>query len=490
MTLLERLLVGLALLAALLLILLTCRRRRLPPPPRLLVVLAIVIWGTIGAVEPPVSMRWLRAVDDLAIAYALIALLRWLVMGLVPALGWWKPTAKILQDLLALGVGAVITVVVLQRQAGLNLVGLVATSAVLTAVIGLAAQETLKDMFGGLMMQLDPPFREGDWIEVGTDSGTVDSLHLMDTVLRKTDRSLVILPNSKVVDTPMRRFPKNKVIGNRFSIALGYEIPPTRARELLEEVIRRHPEVVPEPKAIVWISSYDDAVVRYDLIAHHLGGTERRRLQMRSDLLEQIWYALEREGWTLPLPVRQVRRADQGRAEAHPAADNPSLTAELLRRSWLFAQLAPSQVEQLAPLVRCLRFGPQETIVHEGDEGNALFQVVSGEVEVFKEDGSPWGRSVVVLGTDQIFGEMTLCTGETRTATVRARGECVLLEVERQDLLPLVVADTGLLQQLAEIVSRRRAELEKLSSRAAAERETSILEKMRLLFTDTPESLL
>ena len=158
------------------------------------------------------------------------------------------------------------------------------------------------------------------------------------------------------------------------------------------------------------------------------------------------------------------------------------LTAELLRRSWLFTQLDPEQVNRLAPEVRCLRFGSGETIVGEGEEGEALFQVVDGEVEVFKADGSPLGRSVAVLGRDQIFGEMTVCTGEPRTATVRSRGECVLLEVERDDFMPLVEDDAGVLDALAAIVGQRRSELEKLSSPDAARRQTSILERMRDLF--------
>lgn len=89
---------------------------------------------------------------------------------------------------------------------------------------------------------------------------------------------------------------------------------------------------------------------------------------------------------------------------------------------------------------------------------------------------------MAVLGRDQIFGEMTVCTGEPRTATVRARGECVLLEVERDDFMPLVEDDAGVLDALAAIVGQRRSELEKLSSPDAARRQTSILERMRDLF--------
>jgi CRP-like cAMP-binding protein len=240
--------------------------------------------------------------------------------------------------------------------------------------------------------------------------------------------------------------------------------------------------VLKEPAPEVWISAYEDSQIRYELLTYQQGASEGERLRLRSELLEQIWYAVERQGWELPYPVRELQRRQPRSDPSHPTGVDAPLTAELLRRSWLFAQLDPDLVARLAPSVRCLRFGSGETIVAEGEEGEALFQVVQGEVEVFKADGSPLGRSVAVLGSDQIFGEMTVCTGEARTATVRARGECLLLEVEREDFMPLVEADAGLLEALAGIVSRRRAELEKLSSPDAARRQTSMLERMRHLF--------
>ena len=157
-------------------------------------------------------------------------------------------------------------------------------------------------------------------------------------------------------------------------------------------------------------------------------------------------------------------------------------TSEVLRRSWLFSQLEESKVEQLAERVRWIRFGPGETIVREGDQGTALFQVVRGSVEVFKHDGTPQGRSVARLERDEIFGEMGFCTDSPRSATVRSCGEAVLLEVNRGDLLPMLETDPSLLDQLSLIVATRRAELERLSSRDAAERRNSILQRMQVLF--------
>jgi len=475
----ERLLLA-ALLAILVLGLgVLVRRRQLPRPPLRLTLLGLGLWAVFAGISPPPGLAWLAAVGDLGIAYGLIGLAMWLVLECPPALQWWPPTARILRDLLRIGLGAIATVLVLQSKAQLNLVGLLTTSAVLTAVVGLAAQETLKDLFAGIELQLDPPFRIGDWISVGDAAGVVESLNLKNTTLRCLDNGTMQVPNNKLVDTPLRRFSAQEPAGNRFSPALGYEIPPGQARELLQAVLNRHPLVLDTPAPLVWISKFDDSWISYELLPFYRNGAERHRLRMRSELLEQIWYVLQRRGWSLPYPGLQL----QARPKlAEPPPRDADTTSEVLRRSWLFSQLDTHQVDQLARRVHWIRFGPGETIVREGDPGTSLYQVVRGVVEVFKDDGSPQGKAVARLDSDEIFGEMGFCTGSPRSATVRSRGESELLEVQRHDLLPILETDPSVLEQLSLIVATRRAELERLTGQDADERRNSILQRMQDLF--------
>ena len=479
MTLPERLLV--AVLLALLVVGLgvLSRRRGLPRPPLRLMLLGLLLWALLQDIPTPVGLRWLAAAGDLGLSYGLIGLGLWLLIECPPALGWWRPQARILRDLLRIGLAALATVLVLQHRAQLNLVGLVTTSAVLTAVVGLAAQEALKDLFAGIELQVDPPFRVGDWIALGEVSGVVESLNLLTTTLRGVDNGTLQVPNSKVLDAPLRRFAQQDAAGNRFSLALGYEIPPGQARELLVQALNRHPLVLDDPAPIVWISKFDDSWISYELLAYHRNGSEGHRLRVRSELLEQIWYVLQRQGWSLPYPALQLQ--PRPKANLAPQEEGDS-TGAALRRSWLFSQLDPDRVESLAPRVSWICFGPGETIVREGDAGTALYQVARGSVEVFKRDGTPEGRVVARLDRDELFGEMSFFTGSPRSASVRSRGEAVLLEVSRHDLLPILESDPSLLEQLSLIVATRRAELERLSSQDAVERRASILERMQDLF--------
>ncbi|MBM5827421.1 MAG: mechanosensitive ion channel [Cyanobacteria bacterium M_surface_7_m2_040] len=428
-------------------------------------------------------LAWIRLAVDLLVIYAGLLLLGWLLLELPTRLWGWRGPSKILRDLLILLIGAAITVVVVQQRGQVNLVGLVTTSAVLTAVIGLAAQETLKDLFAGITLQLDPPFREGDWIDLGEVRGMVTQLTLMNTHLSAMDGGQIVLSNSTVAQETLRRFRPGQAVGTRLSVGLDYSLPPSEALALLRRVLNLHPGVLEAPAPQVWVGAYGASAINYEILAFQRELGDRAAFSLRSDLLEQIWYALERSGQSVPFPVMELRRRSP-----HPHASSLDFSragaqerAELLALNPLLAPLSREQLQQLAPLTRCLRFASGEVIVREGDPGDALFQVVSGRVEVQKHNPGGEPLPVAQLSSGDVFGEMTVCLGELRNATVRATEQTVLLEVERSDLLPLIDSDPELLERIATLVSERRSRLEMVSSSLGASRD-SLLLRMRQLF--------
>jgi small-conductance mechanosensitive channel len=146
------------------------RHRRLPTLPLRLPLLAIATWALLSSLPlqglPPAYRVWVLLTDDLLLTYAAILIALWATLQVPAHLGLWRPPPQLLMQLLTLGSGALATVVLVKQSARLDLVGLVTTSAVLTAVIGLAAQESLKDLFAGLELQLGDDFTEGDFLEL------------------------------------------------------------------------------------------------------------------------------------------------------------------------------------------------------------------------------------------------------------------------------------------------------------------------------------
>ncbi|MEB3335330.1 MAG: mechanosensitive ion channel family protein [Cyanobacteriota bacterium] len=475
----------LLLMGGLMAIRLVCRRRRLPAPPLRLPLMAALAWALVASLPPgsfigPPQGLWLSLTDDLLVAFATIRLVLWLALELPGGLGWWRRPPDLLLQLLGFGGSALAAVVILRQGARLDVLSLVTTSAVITAMVGLASQEALKDLISGLELQLSEDFRLGDWIELpGGQQGIVTSISWRDCSLRTLDDCLLVVPNSMITAQVLNNRSHFGHCAQRISVGLDYDFPPARALALLTAVVTAHPDVLRDPAPRVRLVRFDDSAITYELLVWNVAAGVSQ-LELRSDLLTQIWYALRREGQTIPFPVRQVEPR-----RATPVADlDTPLSLERgqeLLAGGLFANLSDPQRRRLLESSPSPCFGPGEVIVREGAEGESLYVVLRGQVEVSKALD---GRSKVVarLGPGEVFGEMTLFLDAPRSATVRALEECRLLRVGRPAVGALLADDPALLERLATLVTARRAELEQLSQEEAHAQKPGLLQTMKGLF--------
>lgn len=464
-----------------------CRRHRLPPFPLAWAVLAALFWALLASFPlgglPLPQRLWVSLADDLLLAFAAIRLLLWLILELPGGLGWWRKPPELLVQLLTLGGSALAAVVILRQGARLDLLSLLTTSAVLTAVVGFAAQEALKDLISGLELQLSDDFCLGDWIELsGGEQGIVTSISWRDCCLRTLDDVLLVVPNSKITADVLKNRSHFGRCAQRFRVGLDYSFPPARAQRLLCDVVAAHPEVLSDPAPRVRLANYDDSAITYEIQVWIRTPGLRAQLDVRSALLSQIWYALRRVGQSIPFPVRQV---EPRRSVPVPGLDAPFPGENLalgLSGSGLFADLSDSQRQDLVEVSTVLWFAPGEVIVQEGAEGESLYVVLQGTVEVSKQLES---QQVVVrqLGMNEVFGEMTLFLDAPRSASVRALDECRLLEVERSAVQALLKNDPALLDRFAALVALRQAELNHLSQEERHAHSTGLLATMRRLFS-------
>jgi CRP-like cAMP-binding protein len=105
---------------------------------------------------------------------------------------------------------------------------------------------------------------------------------------------------------------------------------------------------------------------------------------------------------------------------------------KVLRSSPLFDMLSPPEIEFLAELSRPRRFAAGEAVFHEGDQGDSLFVLARGAVEVISRHAGK-DRQLAVLEVPAAFGEMSLIDREVRSATIRAKGECLALQLSAEN---------------------------------------------------------
>jgi CRP-like cAMP-binding protein len=194
----------------------------------------------------------------------------------------------------------------------------------------------------------------------------------------------------------------------------------------------------------------------------------------------RAYYEFNRRGIAFPYPIRGVVRV---RPDDPRAAARAATFERVVRGTDIFAPLSDDQCAELVRLAHQRLFGAGETIVREGEPGASVFLVCAGEVDVTM---GPAATRVARLPTGAPFGEMSMLTGEPRSATVSAVVDSELLEIAAHDFRRLVLADAELLGKMSVAVAARRSTLEglreALEPEAVSEAPVGLLERIQQFF--------
>lgn len=133
---------------------------------------------------------------------------------------------------------------ILQNIFNLNITSLLAGAGVAGLAIAFAAQETIANVFGSIMIVLDRPFSVGDRVKIGSVDGSVEAVGLRSTQVRSLDGHLFCVPNRQVADGTIENISRRPTIKCPFSIGLTYDTTPEKMEEacrILHEILDGHP---------------------------------------------------------------------------------------------------------------------------------------------------------------------------------------------------------------------------------------------------------
>jgi CRP-like cAMP-binding protein len=186
---------------------------------------------------------------------------------------------------------------------------------------------------------------------------------------------------------------------------------------------------------------------------------------LRDAVRSRVYYAFRRHQIVIPYPIQvEMHRiepvVDEARALTHRAA--------ALHATPIFAPLDARTIEDVARGARLVQFGAHETIVREGQAGESMFVVAHGEARVMIAGASGATEEVARLKDGAFFGEMSLLTGDPRTATVVAVTDCDLFELPAVAFREIVAKNPAIVEMVTDAVTRRREELGRHRAAAAA----------------------
>lgn len=465
----------LAFLAAVLVIRTLCRR---PPLRRLTLALSLLaLTGSLALLRTllPWAAEALRpyllVLLVFSLAYTTLKVVEILLLDVVARRQGRELPPAILRDVASGVFAAIMLVIVLRAGLGVDVTALVATSAALSIILGLALQETLANVFAGLALILERPFEPGDWIQFGTRVGQVKEVSWRAVKLQilKQDDYLII-PNSVVAKTEFVNMSRPPRHGTSVDIGVVHGEPPNRVCRVLAQAAREVDGVLVAPEPVAVVLRFDPYAIVYRLM--YWVADFARLNEIQGAVLAHVWYALRRHGIPIPLPTSHVYSWTAVDVDATDRRRAVERVATLLRGVDFLAALSQDDLERLAAQARVAPFPHGVAVVRQGESGDSLYIVVSGRVQVLAtpyEGGTE--RALAILGAGDYFGEMSLMTGVPRSATVKTLEDMELLILDRDALRPILMSDPAVAERLSQTLAKRRGEHEETAQAAAMEEE-------------------
>lgn len=301
-----------------------------------------------GARWTEIVEAWQRISDGFAIGDTRIGLGALFTMILVFALGYGLtrllqatlrsavlPRTKLDiggRNALTVGVGYVgmtIAAIVAITAAGIDLTAFALVASALSVGIGFGLRTVVENFVAGLIMLIERPISEGDWIEVGEHMGIVKDISVRATRIEAFDRSDLIIPNSQLVAGLVTNYTRGKTVG-RLIVPVGvrYTSDSRHVEKVLLEVCEAHPLVAMDPPPRVMFRGFgaDALLMECFCILRDVNF----RLQVHSDINHAIHERFREEGIEIPFPQRDLwLRNPEVLPGAPPAPPEASLIDDL-----------------------------------------------------------------------------------------------------------------------------------------------------------------
>ena len=361
---------------------------------------------------------------------------------------------------------------------------------VISAVLGFALQDVLKNIFAGLSLQSEAPFDTGDWLVVDGEPRQVLEMTWRSTHLRNSLGVEFREPNANIANARIVNLGSGSIaMGFEVEVGVAYGAPPRQVKDTLERAVHTCSSVAASPPAFAHLAGFGDSAVLYRL---RFWSTRVHSLTRTFDEVRtRVWYQLKRDGFTIPFPIRTVEYKAAEKIVREQESTLAQRALELLGRIDFLAALPEEPRQRLAAGARHRHYDAGEKLVVEGEHGDSLLVLARGAVSVSKS-GADIGDSTVQLAElheGDFVGEMSLLTGAPRSATVSAEGAVEVFELDRAALAPVLQRDPALAETLSRVLGARVAatvarfeDRRDALSKTAAVEQRSILSKIRNLF--------
>jgi small-conductance mechanosensitive channel/CRP-like cAMP-binding protein len=405
----------------------------------------------------PAAAFWERLVVAgwwLAAARGGIALMR-----LVVTIEHRPRETQIISDLAAGGIYIATGLAIIDFVFAVPIGGLLATSGIIAIVLGLALQSTLADVFSGIAVGVERPYRAGDliWVE-GDIEGQVVQVTWRSTHIATGQNNIAIVPNSVMAKARIiNRSRPSLVRGGTVSVRLDPGIPPAHCEAALIAAARSCPMLLAHPAPEVACTELNGDGCSYQL--EYSVASSSLMTKARNQLLTAMHRHLHAAGIALAVPGETTIPA--------PPAPTP---AEILEKSELFGMIEPAQRDLLASHFETLKLQTGEALIRQGADPDALYVIASGAVEVAVAEPPAPPRVVHHIQPGESVGAIGLITGAKYAATATALTPVKAYRLDKDALAEAIRMQPALVKGLEVLAKRGQRALRRDSTACEEDR--------------------
>ena len=356
-----------------------------------------------------------------------------------------RPVPRLPRDLTAMVLFSVAVLAIISTVFQRDITSMLAASGVFGVIVGLALRTVILDLFMGLAIHIERPFKIGDWLMIHQNRvethiiAEVIEINWRTIRLRTTRNNMVVVPNSKMGDTIVTNYMEPKPhFRIDLDFTIDFEVPSERVLRVMTAGLKAVTDgegILDDPVAEVRIkdSTLEGAEyeVRFFILPAKISPNEARHVVNRS-VLEHLIHS----GIT-PAHAKEEIFLQRRERRALDASLDEDLY-QLLTRTELFRKLNAAEFAAVFREMRKRDLAEGETLYAQGDAGDSMFICVEGLLASAITVRGQGEVKVETLRAGQHFGEGTIFKATSRTTTVTAEADSLVYEIERHVIEPLL----------------------------------------------------
>lgn len=218
------------------------------------------IWESIQHFFATSGLNVLKALILWIIGYIIVRLLVVAIRKLLKRSRMEKVAQGFIVSIVKFGLHLILIIMVLQAL-GVEITGIVAALATAGLAISLALKDSLSHVASGIILLVNKPFKEGDYIKVDGVEGKVKNIKIFTTALVTYDNKLVVLPNSAVLNNPLTNYSNRKIRRVEFTFPVAYESDIELVKKVVLDVMKSDGRTLLDPAPACRVANFNESSV-------------------------------------------------------------------------------------------------------------------------------------------------------------------------------------------------------------------------------------